>query len=107
MTTDSSNGFLIGKKTFVIVWGEGLIVKAAAADYERLRREPGVTPFAPGGERPMSSWLVVEGGAVADDPELVECVRSINQAAPARTSAYWPAYQALEGATVLAPRLVP
>ncbi len=68
-------GFLIGKKTFVIVWGEGLIVKAPAADYEALLREPGVSPFAPGGERPMSTWLVVSDSAVADDPELAEWIR--------------------------------
>jgi TfoX/Sxy family transcriptional regulator of competence genes len=68
-------GFLIGKKTFVIVWGEGLIVKVPAADYDALRRLSGVTPFAPGEERPMSTWLVVEGSVVADDPELADWLR--------------------------------
>jgi TfoX/Sxy family transcriptional regulator of competence genes len=68
-------GFLVGKSTFVIVWGDGLIVKVPAAEYEALLGEPGVTPFAPDGERPMSTWLVVAADAVADDPELLDWVR--------------------------------
>ncbi len=32
--------------------------------------EPGVTPFAPGGERPMGTWVVVDAEVIADDPEL-------------------------------------
>lgn len=37
----------------------------------------------------------------AGDPELVACVRSLNQgAAPEKTSAYWPAIDALERATL-------
>jgi TfoX/Sxy family transcriptional regulator of competence genes len=68
-------GFLRGKSTFVIVWGDGLIVKSRREDYERLLAEPGVTPFAPDGEKPMSTWLVVEAESVADDPELAEWVR--------------------------------
>lgn len=65
-------GFLVGKSTFVIVWNDSLIVKTATSDYVALMREPGVTPFAPGGERPMSTWLVVDADAIADDPELTE-----------------------------------
>ena len=68
-------GFLRGKSTFVIVWGDGLIVKTRREEYERLLKEPGVTPFAPDGEKPMSTWVVVEAEAVADDPELAEWVR--------------------------------
>ena len=68
-------GFLRGKTTFVIVWDESLIVKTRREDYDRLVSEPGVTPFAPGGEKPMSTWLVVEAESVADDPELAEWVR--------------------------------
>lgn len=71
----SGRGFLIGKKTFAIVWGESLIVKTAAAEYAAFREEPGVTPFAPGGENPMGTWLVVEADALADDPELTEWLR--------------------------------
>jgi TfoX/Sxy family transcriptional regulator of competence genes len=67
-------GFLVGKSTFVIVWGDGLIVKTPAAEYEALLGEPGVTPFAPDGERPMSTWVVVPPDAMADDPELAEWV---------------------------------
>lgn len=68
-------GFLVGKSTFVIVWGDGLLVKTPKREYEGLLGQTGVTPFAPDGERPMSTWVVVEGDVVADDPELVEWVR--------------------------------
>ena len=63
-------GFLIGKTTFAIVWDDALIVKTAADEYATLLGEPGVTPFAPDGQRPMSTWLVVAAEAIADDPEL-------------------------------------
>lgn len=65
-------GFLIGSSTFAIAWDADLIVKAPRAEYEALLREPGVTPFAPGGERAMGTWLVVAADAIADDPELAE-----------------------------------
>ena len=68
-------GFLRGKSTFVIVWDDGLLVKTRPAEYARLVAEPGVTPFAPDGEKPMSTWLVVAADAIADDPELTEWVR--------------------------------
>jgi TfoX/Sxy family transcriptional regulator of competence genes len=68
-------GFLVGKSTFVIVWGEGLLVKTTAAEYAGLLAQPGVTPFAPGGEGAMGTWLVVPADAVADDPELADWVR--------------------------------
>lgn len=68
-------GFLIGKSTFAIVWDDSLIVKAEASEYTALRGESGVTPFAPDGEKPMSTWLVVASDAIADDPELAEWVR--------------------------------
>jgi TfoX/Sxy family transcriptional regulator of competence genes len=68
-------GFLHGKSTFVIVWGEGLLVKTPRDEYPRLLKQKGITPFAPGGESPMSTWLVVPAEAVADDPELTEWVR--------------------------------
>ena len=68
-------GFLVGKSTFAIVWGDGLIVKTAPAEYVALQREPHVTQFAPDGERPMSTWLVVDADALADDPELLEWLR--------------------------------
>ena len=68
-------GFLVGSSTFVIAWGEGLIVKAPPAEYEAALAEPGVVPFAPDGERPMSSWVVVPAETIADDPDLLEWVR--------------------------------
>jgi len=67
-------GFLLGKSTFVIVWGEGLIVKAPPAEYAAALAEPGVVAFAPDGERPMGTWVVVPSELVADDPDLVDWV---------------------------------
>ena len=68
-------GFLRGKSTFVIVWGEGLLVKTPPDEYPQLVKQKGIEPFTPGGESPMSTWLVVPAEAVADDPELTEWVR--------------------------------
>ena len=68
-------GFLAGKSTFAIAWDDGLIVKVAPADYASLRDAPGVRPFAPDGEKPMSTWLVVDADVIADDPELSEWLR--------------------------------
>ena len=63
-------GFLLGKSTFVVVWDDGLLGKLTRADYPAALAEPGVTPFAPDGEQPMSTWVVVPAEAIADDPEL-------------------------------------
>lgn len=71
----SGRGFLIGRSTFAIVWGDSLLVKTTRAEYETLRSEPGVTPFAPGGARGMGTWLVVPADTIADDPELMEWLR--------------------------------
>jgi TfoX/Sxy family transcriptional regulator of competence genes len=68
-------GFLVGKSTFVIVWGEGLLVKTTTAEYDDLLAQPGITPFTPGGEGAMGTWLVVPADAIADDPELADWVR--------------------------------
>jgi TfoX/Sxy family transcriptional regulator of competence genes len=68
-------GFLAGKTTFVIVWGDGLIVKVPKEEYSVALAEPGVTPFAPGDEKPMGTWVVVPADVVADDPELVSWVQ--------------------------------
>lgn len=65
-------GFLLGKSTFAIAWSEGLIVKVPAGEYTAALAEPDVTPFAPDGEQPMSTWVVVGEDAIADDPELVQ-----------------------------------
>jgi TfoX/Sxy family transcriptional regulator of competence genes len=67
-------GFLRGKSTFLIVWGDGLLVKTSKAGYPRALALAGVTPFAPDGEKPMSTWLVVAAEQVAEDPELREWI---------------------------------
>ncbi|MFN2566432.1 MAG: TfoX/Sxy family protein [Gemmatimonadaceae bacterium] len=68
-------GFLVGKSTFAIAWEDGLIVKCPPGEYARALEESGVTPFAPDGEKSMSTWVVVEADAVADDPELADWLR--------------------------------
>ncbi len=68
-------GFLVGSSTFVVVFDDELIAKTTRAEYDAALREPGVTPFAPDGERPMSTWVVVPSEALADDPELDEWLR--------------------------------
>ena len=68
-------GFLIGKTTFAIAWGEGMIVKTPRDEYAGALREPGVTPFAPDGEKSMSTWVVVAAETIADDPELAAWLR--------------------------------
>jgi TfoX/Sxy family transcriptional regulator of competence genes len=65
-------GFMAGKSAAVIVFDDDLIVKVPRAEYEELRAMEGVAPFAPGGEKPMSTWLVVPPDLLADDPELRE-----------------------------------
>jgi hypothetical protein len=69
-------GFLLGKSTFVIAWDGPLLVKMPPAEYEAALARAGVTPFAPDGERPMSSWVVVDAETIADDPELLEWVEA-------------------------------
>ena len=68
-------GFLVGRSTFVIAWQDALLVKTPPDEYRQALEEPGVVPFAPDGERPMSSWVVVPADAIADDPELEEWLR--------------------------------
>ncbi len=65
-------GFLAGKSTFAIVFEGDLVLKLSPAEYAAALHEPGVLPFAPDGERPMSTWVVVSGESVADDPQLLE-----------------------------------
>jgi TfoX/Sxy family transcriptional regulator of competence genes len=68
-------GFLVGKVTFAIAWDDGIIVKTPRAEYQAALKEPGVTPFAPDGEKSMTTWVVVASETIADDPELIEWLR--------------------------------
>ncbi len=68
-------GFLLGRSTFAIAWDDGLLVKAPPDEYAALLTQQGVSPFAPDGERPMSTWVAVDAGEIADDPELVDWLR--------------------------------
>jgi hypothetical protein len=67
-------GFLLGKNTFLIAWGDGLIAKMAPDEYASALATPGIQPFAPGDERPMGTWVVVSADVIADDPELADWV---------------------------------
>ena len=71
----SGRGFLMGKTAFVIVWNDALLVKTPPDEYASIRDQPGIEPFAPDGERPMGTWLVVSSDVIADDPELTDWVR--------------------------------
>lgn len=90
-------GFLLGKSTFVIAWGEGLLVRMSPDEYTGALATPGVTPFAPDGERPMGCWVVVPPDVVADDSDLVHWVegglRGLRASPPpkARTTSRRPA----------------
>jgi TfoX/Sxy family transcriptional regulator of competence genes len=63
-------GFLVGSSTFVIAWEDSLIVKLTPDAYQEALATPGVTPFAPDGQKPMTTWVVVSAETVADDPQL-------------------------------------
>lgn len=65
-------GFMLGKSAFAIALGDGLLVKVPRGEHDAALAEPGVTPFAPGGDRPMGTWVVVPADAIADDPELID-----------------------------------
>jgi TfoX/Sxy family transcriptional regulator of competence genes len=67
-------GFLFGKKTFLVVMDDGLLVKTARTEHQALLRLAGVEAFTPDGGRPMSTWVVVSNDPIADDPELTEWV---------------------------------
>lgn len=68
-------GFLASRSTFAIVFDEELIVKLPRADYHRCLGLAGVRPFAPGDEKPMTTWVVVSADAIAEDPELSDWLR--------------------------------
>lgn len=68
-------GFLASRSTFVIVFEDELIVKLRRADYARCLALSGVRPFAPGDEKPMSTWVVVSSDIIAEDPELADWLR--------------------------------
>jgi TfoX/Sxy family transcriptional regulator of competence genes len=68
-------GFLASRSTFAIVYGEELIVKLPPLDYDRCLTLAGVRAFAPGDEKPMTTWVVVSADAIAEDPELSEWLR--------------------------------
>ena len=68
-------GFLVARSTFAIAWDDGMIVKTPPDEYAAALKEPGVTPFAPAGEKSMSTWVVIASDAIADDPELTDWLR--------------------------------
>ena len=71
----SGRGFLRGKKTFVIVWDDGLIVKAPRSEYAAALKLRGVSAFTPGGGQSMTTWVVVDAAEIAEDPELREWIQ--------------------------------
>ena len=86
----SGRGFLEGKRTFVIAWDDSIIAKMPPEEYEGALQRPGVIAFAPDGERPMSTWVVVSADVVADDPDMAEWValglRGVRSAPPPKAT---------------------
>ena len=68
-------GFLTSRTTFAIVFEDQLIVKLPRAAYARCLAMPGVRAFAPGDEKPMTTWVVVSADVIAEDPELTDWLR--------------------------------
>src|SRR4051812_44727856 len=68
-------GFLIGKSMFASASTRGMLVKVPPGEYRAALTEAGVTPFAPGGEKPMGTWVIVADESIADDPELIAWLR--------------------------------
>lgn len=68
-------GFLRGSTAFAIAWGEGLLVRLTPEEASAALNEPGIQPFAPRGERPSRSWVVVTADAMANDPQLTAWLR--------------------------------
>ncbi|MCK4577262.1 MAG: hypothetical protein KAU50_00640 [Candidatus Marinimicrobia bacterium] len=52
-------GFKIENRVFGFVWGDGLCLKLSKPDYQTCLELEEAEPFAPGGERPMSTWAVI------------------------------------------------
>lgn len=67
-------GFLVGRSAFVIAGSRGLIVKVAPDEYDAVLSLAGVGPFTPGGSA-MSTWVVANDDATADDDDLIEWLR--------------------------------
>ena len=68
-------GFLASRSTFAIVFEDELIVKLPRGDYARCLAMAGVRPFAPGDDKPMTTWVVVSADAIAEDPELADWLK--------------------------------
>lgn len=64
-------GLLRNHTMFAAVGEAGMIVKLLPAEYDRALIRPGVTPFAPGGQK-LGTWVELPFEEVADDPELRE-----------------------------------
>ena len=64
-------GLMRGKSMFAAVGESGIVVKVPAAEYDAALRQPGIGPFAPGGQK-LGTWVEIEEAAIADDPELRE-----------------------------------
>lgn len=86
----SGRGFLEGRRTFVIAWDDSIIAKMPPEEYAGALQRPGVIAFAPDGERPMSTWVVVSADVVADDPDMAEWValglRGVRSAPPPKAT---------------------
>jgi hypothetical protein len=68
-------GFLLGSRTFAIVWDDDLLVRLRPDEVRIALGEPGIKPFEPDGESASRTWIVVTAERIAEDPELVVWLR--------------------------------
>ena len=63
-------GLLLGARMFAAVDEEAVVIRLRASEYRAALERRGVSPFTPGGGR-LGTWVRVESGVVAEDPELL------------------------------------
>lgn len=52
-------GFMVNRRVFCFVYEDGLCMKLSKSDYEDILKLDNTEKFAPMGERPMGTWVVL------------------------------------------------
>lgn len=63
-------GYMLQGNMAVGIHKDGLMVRVAPDDHERVLTEPGTSEFGMTGKRPMRGWIVVDAETIADDDAL-------------------------------------
>lgn len=69
----SGKSFWVADRLVISINGDDLLVRVAEDDYESVLELPGTRPFE-FADRPVPSWVIVEGVAIATDDELARWV---------------------------------